>query len=460
MARFTKTQFIGMSICTTASNLTSIEDVSVDGYYAGLLDDHRDLAARVAAIKNFIEESYRTGKVDTSDSTLKVFVIPEFFMRGVLGAYYNTWVYPMEGILLQEMRKALNELISKGLRINDTCLFVLGTILSTCSPIFPNDEPTKSLYNTGDNLLDVYYRLHSKALSSNDANVGTENNVSLGDYLKAIDEAENLPNENMLCSSGASEVSFNAPDNAYIDLLMKTLNYCDTQADVEVTNRCLIMTGSANPLGEESSDLVIKQPYGAYVVQKQFKSKEDFILNNKDNNKLTNAPKYIQTIVKYPDVGNANGDKKKYDEDGLALFEYGGVKIGVDICLDHSRQRLVKHLYNNPNDRTDIQIITACGMSVRPNAVISRKGGYVFNCDGEYTLNDKTAGYDGIFSHTTLRRIDESIVITDKVVSKNAQLANALAPTIKRCNLAPVPEKEKLFRFFEYDVHVYPEVPL
>ena len=89
----------------------------------------------------------------------------------------------------------------------------------------------------------------------------------------------------------------------------------------------------------------------------------------------------------------------------VMIFEYEGLKIGVDICLDHSRQRLVKHLYKHPEDYVDLQIVTSCSMSVRSSSVIAKTGGIVFNCDGEYELGDTSLGVDGKCCHTSLQRI-------------------------------------------------------
>lgn len=95
---FKKVQFIGTAICTTPANLNSIEGTSDDGYYAGLPKDDEDLAARVNLIKRSIQQAILSSETDLSKETLKIFVLPEFFMRGALGAYYHAFPYYAEVI--------------------------------------------------------------------------------------------------------------------------------------------------------------------------------------------------------------------------------------------------------------------------------------------------------------------------------------------------------------------------
>lgn len=443
---FKKVQFIGVALCTTPANLISIEGTSDDGYYAGIEDNNKDLYARLEIIKQSLKSAILANSIDNSKETLKVFVLPEFFMRGVQGAYYNSFIYPMEARLIDEFKNVLRDLVHQGMNIGADYLFVLGTILSTCSQIDINEEPTSSLYNTGDNLLDVYYRLHPEYKKCEEKNLRRED---FGKLLKIIDQKEVSSLKGLQADSG---------DNAYVDILKKTLDYCDSQATIKIGNRCLITSG-ADILFNESNDSPISMPgYRAMVVQKQFKSKEDFILNSINNNQVSSLPKYLQTTTKYYDIDNSEGETKKYPTDGLAIFEYEGLKIGVDICLDHSRQRLVKHLYKHPNDYVDLQIITSCGMSVRSNAVIAKTGGIVFNCDGEYELCDKNAGVDGKSSHTTLQRISRNIIVKDNMVESGAQLENAQS-TLQQipCN---VPDDTPIFCFKEYSIHIYEPLEL
>ncbi len=447
---FTKVQFIGTAICTTPANLNSIEETSDDGYYAGLPDDNKDLAARVNLVKQSIQTAILSKKTDPSKNTLKIFVLPEFFMRGVLGAYYNAFPYFAETILIEQFKKSLRELKETGIEFGEDFLFVLGTILTTKSKIDYDSEPDASLYQTGDYLLDVYYRLHSGKKTA-DVILNGCKSVDISNFLKILD-GKHISE----LTDKVQNISESSSDDAYVDILKKTLDYCDAHASLEIGNRCIIING-ADILSEETAALS-DSSYEPVIVQKQYKSKEDFILNYSNSDQVTSLPKYLQTTTRYYDIDTSEGENKKYPADGLAIFEYSGLRIGIDICLDHSRQRLVRHLYKHPNDYVDLQIVTSCGMSVRANAVIAKEKGIVFNCDGEYELKDKNAGIDGNCCHTSLQRVEQCIHIRDNEVKDNAVLGNAYPLMAEiRCE---IPETTQLYRFRDYQIHIYEPLDL
>lgn len=447
---FTKVQFIGTAICTTPAGLNSIEETSDDGYYAGLPDDNKDLEARVSLVKQTIQTAILTNKTDSSKETLKIFVFPEFFMRGVLGAYYNAFPYFAETILIDQFKKILQELKTSGIEFGEDYLFVLGTILSTNSKIDYSIDPGASLYQTGDYLLDVYYRLHPNDRTT-DGIPGRCNDIGISNLLKTLD-GKNITS----LGDKVQNISESSSDDAYVDILKKTLDYCDAHASLEIGNRCIIVNGADILSGETGA--LSDSAYEPVIVQKQYKSKEDFILNYSNNNQVTSLPKYLQTTTKYYDIDTSEGENKECPTDGLSIFEYNGLRIGVEICLDHSRQRLVHHLYKHPDDYVDLQIVTSCGMSVRANAVIAKKEGVVFNCDGEYELKDQNAGIDGNCCHTSLQKVKQSITIRDNEVKANAVLDAAYPLT---ANIpCTVPENTELYRFKDYQIHIYDPLDL
>lgn len=441
---FSKVQFIGVALCTTPAGLTSIENTSDDGYYAGLPSDKDDLTARVALIRQAIQSAYLSPEVEQSNETLKIFVLPEFFMRGVQGAYYSPQIYSAEAILIREFKKALQELADSGIEVGRDSLFVLGTILSTNSKIDYTIEPEVSLFQTGDHLLDLYYRLHptEKCGRSSFHPQGKR----IRNFLEILD--------GKFESGLTDQMKFTAEegsDEAYLDILKKTLEYCDERASLEIRNRCLIISGT--DLLSCGTEALCDSVYEPIIVQKQFKSKEDFILNNLNNNQVTTLPKYLQTTTKYCELDNLDGETKQYPSDGRAIFEYEGLRIGIDICLDHSRQRLVKHLYTHPNDYLDLQIVTSCGMSVRNTSVIARTEGIVFNCDGEYELQDTKSGVDGNGCHTSLQRVKQQMKVCGKEILNGAVLSNAYP--LKAEISCKIPEDKPLYRFPDFHIHIY-----
>ena len=57
------------------------------GVYPGMDDIESDLAGRLAVMNRALEVSLEAPDLDKSNSTLKIFLAPEFFFRGPTGAY-------------------------------------------------------------------------------------------------------------------------------------------------------------------------------------------------------------------------------------------------------------------------------------------------------------------------------------------------------------------------------------
>jgi len=70
------------------------------------------------------------------------------------------------------------------------------------------------------------------------------------------------------------------------------------------------------------------------------------------------------------------------------ILSLGGLKIGLEICLDHAKGELCKKL---GKDAVDVQLIVSAGMNIASGPVCTRKGGPVFLADGfartEVSLN-------------------------------------------------------------------------
>ena len=55
--------------------------------YVGYTDTAADIKGRLAVMEAALEASLTAPDLDTSNSTLKIFLAPEFFFRGPAGAY-------------------------------------------------------------------------------------------------------------------------------------------------------------------------------------------------------------------------------------------------------------------------------------------------------------------------------------------------------------------------------------
>ena len=417
---YTKIQCIGMCLCTTPSGLNSIEETSDDGYYAGLNDVAADVAGRLTMLEQAISTAAKGA--DPAATTLKVFVVPEFYFRGNKGAYCTDGQSSLsfyETYLKNALERIITSKDASGKPRFHNWLFVLGSLLTSGSSVNPDSEPTKSLYPTGDSLLDIYYKLYPKPKAD-----GANGENLLRSMLRYLDGKD----ENALRDLAGA-------DAAYLEVLKRTLDACDRLAGITVTNDCYIV-------GHDGTRIRTLR------VLKEFKSKEDFVLNSKGKDGKANG--YLQTITKYKALPSTKRNEVKGNAlDDYSIFCFGKVWIGVDICLDHSRQRLFKHLQKHTNNYVDLQIIPSCGMQVKANAVIARTGCHVFNCDGEYNLDDGSK--NGTFSHTTLQQVATQISPTQ---GSEATLYGPQNPW----QVETMTGNQNLYRFADYHLHIYAPV--
>ena len=290
-----------------------------------------------------------SAKFDPDTTTLKLIVFPEFMMRGTKGAYDRNRL----ATYFQQIQK---------LSTRGDVLVVIGSALLYSHAPSDNSE----FYHTGDHLLDVYYRLHSRSDGSFAESGDTGSiRMKLHNLLSAADGKED---EEAALST--------ANDEPFDDILVKTLDYSDEKATQVIENLCYATNSSF-----------------FHLTIKKFKSKEDFVLNSHPRGSSASGPLFLQTTTKYPEITE---DKNN----NTGTFLYGGIRFGVEICLDHKRGRL-KNLGIAP---VDIQLIPSCGMTIHPESIVVRDGGYVFNCDGEYELSSGSTpgGVNGQDSHTSL----------------------------------------------------------
>jgi hypothetical protein len=91
MTTYTSVQFIGYAIPSIPLTITDIGDPNspgfVGGRYEGIDPAAADIDARIALAMSAVRKTLKSGAVDRSASTLKIFVMPEFSFRGRQGAY-------------------------------------------------------------------------------------------------------------------------------------------------------------------------------------------------------------------------------------------------------------------------------------------------------------------------------------------------------------------------------------
>lgn len=418
---YRKVQMIGFALSTTPGNLHSIEETSDDGRYLGMEDVEKDISARLDFVKQAIENAYEMH--DRSSDVLKIFTIPEFFFRGNKGAYFGT----PDSIFNTYFQGFISSVLSQEKYKN--WIFVLGTLITSNCKIESAQEPTKTLFPIGDALLDIYYRLHPVEDSSGPLECKTEKLVPLSNLLKLADEKESASLYGKADIRGL-DMEEQSDDSSYISVLSAALNYCDLTADIEVCNCCFIVEGGTD------------QPF-TLSVQKKYKSKEDFILNGIENN-------YIQTITCYPEIPEKSEEKKE-NRDPYSIFTYHGIRFGVEICLDHGRGRLTQAHKRWSDELVDVQMVISCGMDIRPGSVIAGKDGIVFNCDGEYVLEDRAE--NGEHCHTMLQMVQQPVSQNNPaVLSEYIRLTDREKRSFSY--------EGDLYPCATYQIHVYPAVEL
>ena len=402
MSKFKQVQFIGYAVSTKPAFCATENSVDAGNrkHYLGDAQNERDIAARINLLAKVVAQA-QTAFAQSRD-VLKIFVIPEFFFRGAYGAYNGK---NMEELLKNELK---NLLAQHGPDIN---MAVWGSALLTEQPVDLNNAKIKDTYALGDEYLHIY-----EACRDFRTLAGKET-PSVRDILFYLDELEDP-------ATRAKEPELD-PLAAVMEQMLRG---CDRSAPLTVSNKCLILLDGARCL----------------TVQKQFKSCVDFVLNYYHDKSQTtrNADCYLQTFVNYPPIAPTTTESKEHDQDQYSTFTWENLKVGVEICLDHIRKRLSK-LENN----LDLHIIPSCGAEVTPGCIAAKAGGYVFNCDGDYTLPDAQNGDD---AHTQLYRVEKA---GDPATGAEAVLGKRIAPAqvtaLKHDGI------ERLFPKGAGELHVY-----
>ena len=401
-SNFSQVQFIGYAVSTKPAFCPTSNDADLGNrkYYLGDADSERDIEQRLDLLAKAVSRAQNA--FTQSPDVFKVFVIPEFFFRGAYGAYTGK---DIEARLQDRLGKLLAEF---GASID---MALWGSTILAEKPLDLNNPAIKNACTLGDEYLHVYETCRDFR-----TNIGKAT-PTVRDILFELDVLED--------PATRTKEPEQDPLAAVMEQLLRG---CDRSAPVTVSNKCQITLGRDRCL----------------TVQKQFKSCVDFVLNyHHDSAKQQNNKDcYLQTFVKYPPIAQTGSEDKQHDLDQYCIFAWKNLKIGVEICLDHIRGRLSK-LENN----LDLQIIPSCGAEVTPGFIAARAGGYVFNCDGDYTLEDAQNGAD---AHTQLYRVEKG---GDPASGMPAQLGSRIAPA----QILPVEFTgiERIFPKGAGELHVY-----
>eukprot|EP00808_Paulinella_micropora_P013174 g10818.t1 len=170
--RFTHAQYLGFNIYTGVGNekdgcLDSSE--SVDSCYLGNPKIMTDIKHRLRLMRTALDNAYESEAWDRNSTTLKVFIAPEFFFRGPMGAYTASMSQITEGhtdvdqphhtpgILIVQK---LTEMVSNEQWAD--WLFVFGSVVLVAPAAAITDPSVRSVKagdKDGDELNYLYFNL-------------------------------------------------------------------------------------------------------------------------------------------------------------------------------------------------------------------------------------------------------------------------------------------------------------
>jgi hypothetical protein len=432
-SNYSKIRFIGYAIPTTPANLVCLDAGSVAGTYLGNADTAADIAARVAVLQNAVQTAKAALPANEDPSSvLNVFLAPEFFFHGPQGPYVfnSTETDPGEEIVSQLQAAFVVPEYSNW-------LFVCGTAMTTCVADFKRiwDNPATVERNKTVRRLTEAWQTAIKAFGpmANDLQVMLNAFIAFGHACP-------------LC-----EVRDRAPVVSSLPL---------------------------NTFREEQSTT-------ALTTEKYFESHEDFILYE-----AKGRPDVVtEQMVAYRWIDLSGGDLKRLRFDPYSIFRqnYGDentpqyLDVGVEICLDHADGRLRKNIDHEPFPAPatgfHLHLVPSCGMSILLTSVAADANGFVFNCDGQYALNNTSGtaqqgdicGVNSIFvnyvnatqseygGHSQLARVQTPAVNGDPCAS-GAQNATfyTLDPSV--VSVIPVTAVENLDQYFAGGpgaIHIY-----
>jgi hypothetical protein len=404
MATYTDVQFIGYAISTLPETYHTIGwPYSLEGRYTGLDPAVVDIDARITLTMKAVDQTRESWAVDSAPSTLKIFVMPEFAIRGTQGAYDDN--PPLIDYFTYLCREFARRVACSAY---ESWLFVIGTIVTT-------DGYVREL----DPEFDRKVRVRE-------------------------DLAVALANAWLYCDKNKNDKDASTLGTVVSNTLNDYIHYCHTHPLFKVRDRSYVVAGGSPDAS---------YPKGLSV-EKEFMSNEDFVLNLYGN-------VCTEEDCAYPPIHDKHGENKRRAFDELSIFTLGGIRFGVEICLDH----LYARLRNNRNPDTElvqIQLVPSCGGKINTAAIIACTDGFVFNCDGQFGGSQAVEGMIWTGepqAHTELTQVTTPCAAGKPgTANVNAQVT---APEVSTTRVAiDAPVASMLFANGPGRVHVYSPLPV
>jgi hypothetical protein len=326
MREYTNVQFVGYAITSTPRITKSIGEIGgfIEGRYIGIKPSTDDIDARIALMMDAVDQTLASGVVDHSPSTLKIFVMPEFLLRGAQGAYDND---PPAIDYFEYFREHFGRRV--GVPVYEDWLFVVGTLVSTVGYVRERDP-----------VMDKKAFLRQAVAIALASAWEFATDIGDGDFAGTV-----------------------------LAMLSQYMGYYQAHPLFGVTDKCYVVAGGA-PDPDYPDGLSI---------EKKYLSNEDFVLN-------FFPTVFGQEEIGYPPIPENNGEDKAHAFDPYSIFTIKGIKFGVEICLDHWGGRLLNNRRPG-SELVQIQLVPSCGVQLVQGSIIAGPGGLAFNCDGEYSIS-------------------------------------------------------------------------
>jgi len=181
-----------------------------------------------------------------------------------------------------------------------------------------------------------------------------------------------------------------------------------TKLHEEIFNTCMYQKGGYVQADDQHEGVIFKE-YVSHIDFLNTKKNPDWKDTTDRRVALNSKDELIRLTTGSRDLDGGKDHAREVEEEGSNLaggsvFTVDGVRIGLEVCLDHAKERLWQAVAGVPGVKqvapVQLQLIPSAGMSIEAPSVATVNHGIVFNVDGlrgqyyrKYSLPDlQTAG--------------------------------------------------------------------
>ncbi len=365
-----KPNFTAWSIYTGPKNNSQIIEGSswILGEWDGINDDtspqeiKKDIDARINIIVNSFKKM-------VNEKKCKYFVVPEFFFRCKQGPYPYVKVddenYPFEYIE-KEFKQKLQGTVPG---YWEHYYLYIGTILTSNIEDYDSflaSERVQERMKTLNAILPTSLKANNTNKQVRFMRMASKKNIELlestsnSKQLIALNQFMKESRANPLCTVRNRGIFFD------------------------------IYKGSTQ--AEQNSTKPFFTSISAYSNEKQCESTVDLTMGIRDEKgNISHGGMITEWMANYNSITLFGGDKHSKPDDLSFASRIGNsnTDLGIEICLDHRKQRLrrtvgmcTKNGADNDNNPISGQVISSGGMQILDYAVAADKNSFIFNSDG------------------------------------------------------------------------------